>query len=218
MSETTHPSHPSPPSTGDGDFYSVKDVMMWRRKRVSVGVLSTMTVLWVVMEIYGYNFITVASWIAIFLFSSLFAWANIYRLIYKEEPSMSAIVGISESTTTNMANTIRKSSEDATRWVFKVGAQSEWYVFVAAVVGLWLFSIIGSSTDLLTLLFIGTVVGMSVPVIWLKYDYKIREHGRRLQMHSKRFYSMLDEKVLQKIKNKVKVNLPRKEEKEKKAE
>ncbi|KAI3785026.1 hypothetical protein L1987_44135 [Smallanthus sonchifolius] len=213
MSETTHhDSHP-PPSTDN--VYSVKDVIMWRRKPMSVGVLTTMTMLWVVMEIYGYNFITVASWIAIFLFSSLFAWANIYRLIYKEEPNMSEI-GISESTATEMGNWIRESSEDVAKWVFKVGAQSEWYVFAATVTGLWLLSVIGGSSDLLTLLFIGGVVGMSVPVIWLKYDYKIREHGKRLQMQSKRFYSMLDEKVFQKLKNKVKVNSPRKEEKEKK--
>ncbi|MFS7974032.1 hypothetical protein Hanom_Chr09g00863671 [Helianthus anomalus] len=131
---------------------------------------------------------------------------------------MSAI-GISESTTNEMAKWITQSSEDAARWVFKVGAQSEWYVFAAAVVGLWLLSIIGGSTDLLTLLFIGTVVGMSVPVIWVKYDYKIRENGKRLQMQSKRVYSMIDEKVLQKLKAKVKVNVPRKEEsKEKKVE
>ncbi|KAJ0526814.1 hypothetical protein HanHA300_Chr09g0327321 [Helianthus annuus] len=65
------------------DAYSMKDVIMWRRKPMSVGVLTTMTMLWVVIEIYGYNFITVASWIAIFLVSTLFTWANIYRLIYK---------------------------------------------------------------------------------------------------------------------------------------
>ncbi|XP_076886938.1 reticulon-like protein B13 [Bidens hawaiensis] len=189
---------------------------MWRNKPMSVGVLTTITLLWVVMEIYGYNFITVASWIAIFLFSSLFTWANIYRIIYKEEPSMSAI-GISESTATEMARWVTETSEDATRRVFKVGAQSEWYVFAATVAGLWLLSIIGNSSDLLTLVFIGTVAGMIVPVFWVKYDYKIREHGKRLQVQSKRLYSMIDEKVLQTLRTKVNVQ-PSKEVKEKKAE
>ncbi|XP_076940552.1 reticulon-like protein B13 [Bidens hawaiensis] len=212
MSETIQV--PQPSSSAD-EVYSAKDVIMWRNKPMSVGVLTTVTLLWVVMEIYGYNFITVASWIAIFLFSSLFAWANIYRIIYKEEPSMSAI-GISEGTATEMARWVTETSEDATRWVFKVGAQSEWYVFAATVAGLWLLSVIGNSSDLLTLAFIGTMAGMIVPVFWVKYDYKIREHGKRLQMHSKRLYSMIDEKVLQKLRTKV--NVPRKEVKEKKAE
>ncbi|XP_076922163.1 reticulon-like protein B13 [Bidens hawaiensis] len=213
--ETAHIPQPQPPSSAD-EVYSAKDVIMWRNKPMSVGVLTTITLLWVVKEIYGYNFITVASWIAIFLFSSLFTWANIYRIIYKEEPSMLAI-GISESTATEMARWVAETSEDATKWVFKVGAQSEWYVFAATVAGLWLLSIVGNSSDLLTLVFIGTVAGMIVLVFWVKYDYKIREHGKRLQMHSKRFYSIFDEKVLQKLRTKVNVQ-PRKEVKEKKAE
>ena len=64
----------------------------------------------------------------------------------------------------------------------------------------------------------GTVVGMTLPVIWHKYDYKIREHGKRLQIQSKRFYSMIDERVVQKIKNKLNANSPRVEIKEKKVE
>ncbi|KVH92585.1 reticulon-like protein B13 [Cynara cardunculus var. scolymus] len=228
MSETRHspsppppppppPSPAAPPSTDYNDNYSVKDVIMWRRKRMSVGVLTTATVLWVVMEVYRFNFITVASWIAIFLLSSLFAWANIFKLIYKEEPNMSGL-GISENTATRIANRIREFSEEATRWMFKVGAESEWYVFAATIAGLWLLSVIGSSTDLLTLLYIGTVVGMIVPPIWVKYDYKIREYGKRLQMQSKRFYSTIDAKVLRKLKNEVEINPPRTEEKEKKEE
>ncbi|KAL8231350.1 hypothetical protein R6Q57_001128 [Mikania cordata] len=166
---------------GEKEVYWVKDAMMWRRKAMSIGVLTSMTVLWVVMEIYGYNFITLASWIAIFLFSSFFAWSNIYRLIYKEEPGMCSI-GISDRTATAMANQIKEYSEDAMRWVFKCEV-------------------------------LGTLMSMSVPVIWLKYDYKIREHGKRLHLLSKRYYSMIEQRVLQKLKNKVKVNSPRKEKK-----
>ncbi|CAH1421028.1 unnamed protein product [Lactuca virosa] len=221
MSETTtHPlSHSSTDKLHqDHGNYSMKDVIMWRKKRVSLGVVTTATVLWVVMEVYGYNFITVASWIGIFLVSSVFTWANIYKLIYKEEPSMSGL-GISEKTVTGIANWIRVSGEEAMRWVFKVGAQSEWYVFAAAVAGLWLLSVIGSCSDLLTLLYIGTMVGMSAPVIWMKYDDKIREHGERLQMQSMKFYSTMKKNVqnlMDKVKDKV--NSPTKEMKEKKVE
>ncbi|KAI3500519.1 hypothetical protein L1887_36341 [Cichorium endivia] len=218
-SETTHPHSPTGtthPRSPTDHGYSMKDVIMWRKKRISLGVMTTATVLWAVMEVYGFNFITVASWIGIFLVSSLFAWANIYRLIYKEEPSMSGL-GISESTATGIATWIRDSGEEAMRWMFKVGAQSEWYVFAAVVAGLWLLSVIGSSTDLLTLLYIGTMVGMTVPVIWMKYDDKITEYGERLQMQSMKFYSTI-KKHAQDLMEKVKVHIPRKEVKEKKVE
>nr|XP_043614300.1 reticulon-like protein B13 [Erigeron canadensis] len=217
MSETTTTTtQVHPPSSTTDDFYSVKDVIMWRKKRLSVGVMGAATALWMVMEVYGFNFITVASWISIFLFSTLFAWANIYRLIYKEEPRMSGVM-ISKSTATEIANQIKKSSEEVAKWIFKIGAQSEWYVFGATVVGLWLLSIIGSVFDFLTSLYIGTMMGMIVPVIWVKYDNKIREIGTRLQRQSKRLYSKIDEKVLQKVKNKFNSS-SKKEVKEKKAE
>ncbi|KAL4581816.1 hypothetical protein LXL04_006347 [Taraxacum kok-saghyz] len=210
-SETTHPQPPT-----DLANYSMKDVVMWRKKRISIGVVTTATVLWVVMEVYGYNFITVASWIGILLVSSLFAWANIYRLIYKEEPSMSGL-GISEGTATGIANLIRDSGEEAMRWMFKIGAQSEWYVFAAAVAGLWLLSVIGSYADLLTLLYIGTMVGTTVPMIWMKYENKIREYGEGLQMQSMKIYSIVKKNV-QDVMEKVKAKTPRKEIKEKKAQ
>ena len=64
-------------------------------------------------------------------------------------------LGISESTANGMVNWIRETSEEGLRWMFKVGAQSEWYVFAATVVGLWILSKIGGLTDLVTLVYIG---------------------------------------------------------------
>lgn len=60
---------------------------------------------------------------------------------------------------------------------------------------------------------------MSAPVIWMKYDDKIREHGERLQMQSMKFYSTMKKNVqnlMDKVKDKV--NSPTKEMKEKKVE
>ncbi|GJR21329.1 hypothetical protein Tco_0969856 [Tanacetum coccineum] len=63
-----------------------------------------------------------------------------------------------------------------------------------------------------------TVVGMILPMVWHKYDYKIREHGKRLQKQSNGFYTMIDARAVQKIKNKLNVKSPRVKIKEKKAE
>ncbi|GJT05832.1 reticulon-like protein B13, partial [Tanacetum coccineum] len=53
----------------------------------------------------------------------------------------------------------------------------------------------------------GIVVAMIVPMVWQKYDYKIREHGKRLQKQSNGFYTMIDARVVQKIKSKFNVIL-----------
>ncbi|GKA64189.1 hypothetical protein Tco_0763795 [Tanacetum coccineum] len=51
------------------------------------------------------------------------------------------------------------------------------------------------------------VVAMIVPMVWQKYDYKIREHGKRLQKQSNGFYTIIDARVVQKIKSKFNVIL-----------
>lgn len=81
-------------------------------------------------------------------------------------------IGISENTANDIANLIRESSEEAIRWMFKIGAQSEWYEFLAVVAGLWLLSIIGSLFDFLTLLFIGMYyyVSLYVASVYMLYN------------------------------------------------
>nr|GEU66676.1 hypothetical protein [Tanacetum cinerariifolium] len=63
----------------------------------------------------------------------------------------------------------------------------------------------------------GTVMGMTLPMIQYKYDYKIKEHGKK-NADAKGFYTMIDARVARKIKNKLNANSPGVKIKEKKAE
>uniref|UniRef100_A0A5B7BAZ5 Reticulon-like protein n=1 Tax=Davidia involucrata TaxID=16924 RepID=A0A5B7BAZ5_DAVIN len=180
----------------------VKDIFLWRRKKLSITVLFVATATWVLLEVYQFNFITVASWVAMFTFTFTFLWGNILRLLNKETPDMSGLE-ITEETAMEIANSLRAWSEEGVRWMFRVGAESELFVFARTVAGLLLLSYLGSFCDLLTLLYIGTVVGMTVPVIYVKYEDKIKGYGERLRVQCKRFCGMIDEKVFRKLKNKV---------------
>lgn len=62
---------------------TLRDIYEWRRKDLSVGVLVVATAIWVVMELYHYNLIPLASWLAIFAVASAFIWGNILRLFGK---------------------------------------------------------------------------------------------------------------------------------------
>ncbi|KAA8531758.1 hypothetical protein F0562_006525 [Nyssa sinensis] len=189
----------------------VKDIFLWRGKKLSIAVLSVSTAIWVLLEVYQFNFITVASWLAMFTVAFTFLWANIRRLLNKDPPDMSGLE-ITEESAMEMANSLRAWCEEGVRWMFRVAAEREWFVFAKTVAGLLFLSSLGSFSDLLTLLYIGIVVGMTVPVIYVKYEDKIKGHGERLRVHCERFYSMIDEKVFRKLKNKV-VGDEKKEEK-----
>lgn len=68
---------------------------------------------------------------------------------------------ISEESTIEMVNGIREWIEEGIRWMFRVSAERDWFVFVRTVVGLLLLSYVGTFSDLLTLLYIGNLLRKS---------------------------------------------------------
>ncbi|XP_062154548.1 reticulon-like protein B13 [Alnus glutinosa] len=154
------------------------------------------------MEVYQFNFITIISWAAMFIVVSLFLWGNILRLLGKDPSDMSGLE-ISEETALEMANWIRAWIEEGIRWMFRVSAEREWFVFAGTVAGLGLLSYVGTLTDLLTLIYTGIVMGMTVPVLYMKYEDNIKRHEEWVKGQARRFYDMVDEKVVKNMKNRI---------------
>ncbi|KAE8077869.1 hypothetical protein FH972_016388 [Carpinus fangiana] len=188
----------------------IRDIILWRKKKQSVLVLLIATATWVLMEVYHFNFVTVISWVIMFIVVLLFLWANILKLLGKDPPDMPGLE-MSEQLAFETANMIRAWIEEGIRWMFRVSAEREWYVFAGTVAGLGLLSYVGALTDLLTLIYTGIVMGMTVPVLYMKYEDNIKRHGERVKGQARRFYDTVDEKVVKNMKNKVVVE--RKEEK-----
>ncbi|XVF59490.1 hypothetical protein PTKIN_Ptkin07bG0280100 [Pterospermum kingtungense] len=209
MSEATVPRSSSP------TLDTFRDIVLWRRKKVSVTVLLISTATWALLEVYQFNFITIISWLAIFIVSSLFLWGNLLRFLGKEPPNLSDSFEISEQTTSEITNTYGIIIEEVLRWMFHVTVEENWFAFARTVVGLLLLSYVGTFVDFLTLLHIGINLAMTVPVIYVKYRDQIRRCGEGLKGQMRRFYGMFDEKVMKKMKNKI---VKQEEEKEKKVE
>ncbi|KAK0603602.1 hypothetical protein LWI29_006733 [Acer saccharum] len=193
--ETTEqpPSRPvsvSPPLRSD----ILRDVVFWRRKNLSLMVLVLATATWVLLYVYQFNFITIVSWAAISIVALLFLWGNLLRLLGKEPPDLPGLE-ISEQSTMEVANSCRGIVEEAVRWIFHVSVEREWIVFAQVVGGLLSLSYIGTFTDLLTFFYIGIVMGMTVPLIYVKYDDKIKRAGDQVKVKAKRLYEMVEQKI-----------------------
>ncbi|KAL3526738.1 hypothetical protein ACH5RR_011394 [Cinchona calisaya] len=187
----THPPQIENPAGAD---LMIRDVLFWRRKYLSIIVLLVATATWIALQVYELKFVTVASWVAMFLVTFLFIWGNIHRLLNKEAPDVSRME-ISEKAAVEMAKGIREWMEEGIRWMFRVGAERGWLVFTATVATSGLISWVASRFDLLTLLYFGIVLSMSVPVIYVKYENKIKECGWRLRMQSQKYNDMIQEKL-----------------------
>ncbi|KAI9391064.1 hypothetical protein POPTR_007G038500v4 [Populus trichocarpa] len=183
-------------------YDTVRDVFLWRRKKLSLLVLLVSTATWVSLDVYQFNLITVASWAAMFAVTSLFLYGNIARFLRKEEPDLSGLE-ISEQTAIEAARSVRQSIEEGVRWMCHVSAERELFLFARVVAALWLLSYVGSFWDSLSLLYIDIVVGMTVPVIYVKNEDKIKRYEEWMRMQARRLCDMVDEKVVKRMKNRV---------------
>ncbi|GAA0148816.1 hypothetical protein Leryth_015101 [Lithospermum erythrorhizon] len=208
-----HKQPQSIPTAAPVDPEFLRDIFLWRRKNMSFTVLLVVTVIWVLLEIYKYNFVTLVCYIGMFFFTSMFFWGNMHRLIKKEAPNMSRIE-MSEQTAMKIANTIRQLIETPGKWMFRVAAEGEWFEFVGVVAALYIISLVAKYFDFLTFLYIGVVTGLSLPIIYKKYENKIKQSGQRLRSQCGRYYEMIDDK-LRKIKHKL---VARQDDKTKKTE
>ncbi|KAI3452063.1 hypothetical protein Pfo_008728 [Paulownia fortunei] len=201
MSDTSE-SPPSPPKVQPHNKPDLlRDLVLWRRKQLNVLILLGATATWIVMEIYQYNFVTILSWVAMALVLLLFFWGNIHRLLKKEAPDLSELE-IREETAMEHANLFRQRAEEGILLMFHVSAEKEWFVFAGVVACLYIISVVARRFDFLTLCYIGVVGGMTMPVIYIKNEHKIRGFGEKLRMKSQKLYAMIEEK-LQKMKNKI---------------
>jgi reticulon-1 len=61
----------------------MKDIVLWRRKKLSTSILIAATTTWVLMEVYQFNFLTLISWLTIFVVTSIFLYSNMLTLFGK---------------------------------------------------------------------------------------------------------------------------------------
>lgn len=148
-------------SSCTGSLGIARDVFLWRIKNLSFTLLLVSTAIWVMLEVYQFNFLTVAS-LAMSIVSFTFLSGNIMRLLAKEPPKLSGLE-ISETSTLEVANSFRGVVEELIRWMFHVSVEKEWFVYVPVIAGLLVLSYVATFSDLLTLLYTGIVMGMTVP-------------------------------------------------------
>ncbi|KAK4262256.1 hypothetical protein QN277_027838 [Acacia crassicarpa] len=200
MSAPTHSSAASP-------SYSVlKDVALWRRKSLTATILIAATATWTLMQVYQFHFVTLFSWLVMFVLASAFLWANMLRLFGKQDTLSLSDLELSEESALKMAYVARAWLEEGIRLLFRVSVQEDWFMFLGAVTGLFLLSYVASNMDLLTLLYIGTLTSTTVPVIYNENQNRIKSSVDWLRVKCKRAYEIFDERAIQKIKRRVIIN------------
>ncbi|KAF3959361.1 hypothetical protein CMV_015813 [Castanea mollissima] len=151
------------------------DVILWRRKNLTVGILLVTLAVWLVFERSGYTLLSLVSSVFLLLIAILFSWAKSAAILNRPAPPLPEL-HLSEEMVNEVAtfirlrvNTLLSVSQD-----IALGKDSRLFFKVAAC--LWLISFVGGLTDFLTLGYTSLVVSLTVPALYESFEDHIDKY------------------------------------------
>ncbi|KAJ8616231.1 hypothetical protein MRB53_035603 [Persea americana] len=174
------------------------DVVLWRNKKISAGVLGGATAMWVLFELLEYHLLTLVCHCLILSLAILFLWSNATTFINKSPPRIPEI-NIPEDTVVNIALTIRFEINRAFALLRDIASGRDLRKFLAVIAGLWVLSIVGTWCNFLTLFYIAFVALHTVPVLYEKYEVQIDSFAEKAMVEFKKQWAVFDARVLSKI-------------------
>ncbi|KAI4298504.1 hypothetical protein L6164_032055 [Bauhinia variegata] len=150
----------------------VADILLWKKWCGGVGGLASATALWFLFERAGYNFLTFVANVLLLLVVILFFWAKAASLLNRPLPPLPDLEVSEES--------VRKAAEVLQIWLNRalaiardiaIGRNLTLFLQIAAA--LWFMSYFGSLFNFLTLIYVGVLLSLSVPLLYDKYQDQI---------------------------------------------
>ncbi|CAL0331025.1 unnamed protein product [Lupinus luteus] len=174
------------------------DVLLWRNKKISATVLGVVTAIWVLFELLEYGFLTLVCHLLIIALAVLFLWSNASAFINKSTPKIPQ-VHIPEEPVLQFASALRLEINRAFAVLRDIASGRDLKKFLSVIAGLWVFSILGSYANFLTLFYIAFVLLHTLPVLYEKYEDQVDSFAEKATAEIKKQYAVFDAKVLSKI-------------------
>ncbi|GLJ40639.1 hypothetical protein SUGI_0838900 [Cryptomeria japonica] len=154
----------------------VADVLLWRRRNVSIGILVGAAAAWILFEQSGYTFLSLAANVLFLLVTVLFVWATAAALIGRPPPPLPELE-LSEELVNETASSIREQVNFLFRVANDIALGKDPKLFFKVAACLWLISTIGGWFDFLTLGYISLVTFLTVPALYEKYEDHVERYA-----------------------------------------
>ncbi|XP_077216272.1 reticulon-like protein B5 [Tasmannia lanceolata] len=174
------------------------DIILWRNKQISAGILVGVTVVWLLFEWLGYHLLTLLCHSFILLLGVLFCWSNISSAINKSPPEFPKVV-LPEYLFMSIALSLRFELNRAFATLREVASGKDLKKFLIVIATLWVLSVVGSWFNFLTLFYIVFVILHTVPFLYEKHEVHVDTFAEKAMVEINKHYAVLDAKVLQKI-------------------
>ncbi|KAK1321572.1 Reticulon-like protein B5 [Acorus calamus] len=174
------------------------DIVLWRNKPISGGILAGVTVVWLLFEWLGYTLLTLVCHSLILALAVLFLWSNASSFANKSPPKFPEVI-LSEEVFISVAQSVRYEINEAFATFHDVASGKDLKKFLMVVAGLWVLSVVGSWFNFLTLLYIVFVILYTVPVLYEKHEDRVDTIAEKTKVEMNKQYTAFDEKVLRKL-------------------
>ncbi|CAI9089898.1 OLC1v1024549C1 [Oldenlandia corymbosa var. corymbosa] len=174
------------------------DVLLWRNKKISAGVLAGAAAVWVLFEWLNYHFLSLICFALIFGMIAQFVLSNASGLLNRSRSEVPRLV-IPEDLFINVAKTASLQVNHFLAYLQGVACGRDFKQFLLVLMSLFAVAIISSWCNFMTILFLGFVAAHTLPVLYERYEDQvdgfIYSVLRQLQGH----YRKLDTGFLRKI-------------------
>ncbi|XP_047332455.1 reticulon-like protein B12 [Impatiens glandulifera] len=165
----------------------VADVILWRRKDLTMGIMIVTVASWLMFEKSGYTLLSFVSSVLLLLSSILFFWAKSAAILNRPAPPLPDL-HLSKETMNEIAslvldniNALLSISHD-----IALGKDTEMFLRVSGWLGL--IYIIGGLTDFITLAYSSLVVLLTLPALYEKFADCIDGFILTVYRRSRQFY------------------------------
>lgn len=174
------------------------DVLLWRNKKISAGVLGAATAIWVIFEWLNYNFLSMLCFALMIGMIAQFVWSNASGLLNRSPSKVRRIV-LPNELFINVAKSVGAEVNLALEYLQDVACGGNVKQFLVAVLSLWAAAIVGCWCNFLTVLYIGFVAAHTLPVLYERYDDQVDGFVYSTLDQLQHHYQKLDTGVLSRI-------------------
>ncbi|KAL8141609.1 hypothetical protein V2J09_014641 [Rumex salicifolius] len=174
------------------------DILLWRDKKISAGILGGVTAIWFLFEVFEYHLLSFICHALILSLVILFLWSNASNFISKAPPRIPDVL-IPEGSVLRVVSTLTYDINHALASVRHIATGKDLKKFLSVIAGLWFFSILSSCFNFLTLFYISFLLLHTLPVMYEKNEDQVDAFGEKAMAEFNKHYVVFVQKVLSKI-------------------
>lgn len=174
------------------------DILLWKQRRVSLGIIFVATAAWVVFAHSGLPFLSICSDILLVLIVLLFLRSK-YAALRNRKLQTLPELELSEEMVNNAAASFRVKVNNVLLMAHDITLGKDFRRFFMVVACLWLLSTIGSYCSFFTVAYIGTILAITVPAFYNKHEKRVDKYCGLIHQKISQHYKIVDESVISRI-------------------